>query len=72
MNNQRISNSQREYLINLSKIQAPLRKNTYDEEKKEQLRDYCSIRNYAKGLLKNPNDKEAKRILSNLILKLDL
>lgn len=32
--------------------------------------DYCQLRNSAKDLLNNPNDKEAEERLSRLVIKL--
>ena len=41
-------------------------------ERKEQIYDYCQLRNYTKDLLENPKDEASKEKLSKLIIKLNL
>jgi len=57
------------YLERLSRIEAP---KSFSFQESQIYHDYCELRNSAKGLLRNPNDRTAVRTLSRLMLKLNI
>ena len=60
-----------EYLERLTNIETP-ESTRVDYEDGDVCDEYCQIRNYAKDLLSNPEDKESRERLSSLLKKLEL
>ena len=60
-----------EYLERLSAIESP-KSEMVDYEDGDVCDEYGLIRNYAQGLLRNPEDKESREGLSNLLKKLEV
>ncbi len=61
------------YLEMLANIETPALSGGFGVKENHQIyHDYCQLRNSAKDLLSNPQDTEARRKLSELIIKLEL
>lgn len=58
-----------EYLEGLSKVENPSPDFDGDDDVCD---EYCQIRNYAKDLLRNPEDEESRMRLSDLIKKTEV
>ena len=66
-------NFSRDYLKQLARIPtSKWEKGIANDERDEQCYDYCQLRNAAKDLLDNQNDKESKKELSKLVKKLKI
>jgi len=63
----------RRYLEKIATVETPKwNPGMYDEDKEEQVKDYCDLRNYAKDLLLDTKKKEAREKLSELVIKLGI